>query len=94
MLPVYAVYAFICYLSLALMVPLCWALIPVWRKARLARRVNCPAAGHPAVVDLDAWYAVKKHTSGDAELRVRVCSEWPQCGDCCQECLVQLGTAA
>jgi hypothetical protein len=94
MLPVYVVYAFICYLSLALLIPLGWALIPVWRKARLARHVTCPAVGHSAVVSLDAWYAVKMHTLGNEEKRVRGCSEWPKCSHCRQECLVQLGNAA
>jgi hypothetical protein len=65
--------------------PLGWALIPVWRKARLARQVNCPAVGHTAVVDLDAWYAVEMHTSGNKEKRVRGCSECPQCSHCRQE---------
>jgi hypothetical protein len=93
MLPIYVVYAFICYLSLALLIPLGWALIPVWRGSRLAKQVNCPAAGHPAVVGLDPWYAVKMHTLGNEERRVRDCSEWPRCGDCHQECLVQLAAA-
>ena len=59
MSPIYVVYAFVCYLLLALLIPLGWALIPVWRNLRLARQVNCPTTGHPAVVDLDVWYAVK-----------------------------------
>jgi hypothetical protein len=94
MLPVYVVYAFICYLLLALLIPLGWALTPVWRKARLARQVNCPTAGHPAVVKLDAWFAVKMHTLGNEEKRVEGCSEWPECSHCHQECLVQLDNAA
>ena len=62
----------------------------VWRKVRLATQVNCPATGHPAVVDLDVWYAVKTHTLGNDDKRVRRCSEWPKCSPCKQECLVQL----
>ena len=94
MLPVYVVYAFICYLLLALLIPLAWALTPVWRKARLARHVSCPAAGHPAVVELDAWYAVRMHALGNEEKRIRDCSEWPRCSRCRRECLEQIGNAA
>lgn len=82
MLPVYVLYAFICYLSLALLIPLGWALIPVCRKARLARQVNCPAAGYPAVVDPAAYYAEKMHTLGNEENRVRVM--WPIIKVCCR----------
>ena len=94
MSPISVVYAFVCYLLLALLIPLGWALIPVWWKVRLARQVNCPATGHAAVVDLDAWYAVKMHTLGNDNKRVRRCSEWPKCSSCKQECLVQLRNAA
>ena len=90
MLPIHVVYAFISYLLLALLVPLAWALTPVWRKARLTRQVSCPAAGHPAVVKLDAWYAVKMHAMGNDDKRVGSCSAWPRCGHCRQECLAQL----
>ena len=91
MLPVYA---FIGYLVLALLVPLCLALVPVWRRARPARQVQCPALRKPAVVALDPWYAVQRHTFGDDELRVRQCSEWPVCRNCSQECLGQIAAAA
>ena len=87
MLPIYVVYAFLCYLSLALLIPLGWALVPIWRRARVARQVNCPAVGHPAIVNLDAWYSVKMHTFGNEERRVQRCSEWPSCAKCHQECL-------
>ena len=91
MLPVYA---FISYLVLALLIPLSLALVPVWWRARLARQVKCPAMGKPAVIALDPWYAVKRHTFGNDEHRVRQCSEWPACGNCAQACLVQIPTAA
>jgi hypothetical protein len=91
MLPVYA---FIGYLILALMMPLCLALVPIWRRARRARHVKCPAFGKPARVALDPWYAVKRNTFGNDELQVREYSEWPACRNCNQECLVQIATAA
>ena len=94
MSPVYVVCVFLCYMLLALLIPLGWALIPVWRKARVVRQVICPAAGHPAVVSLDAWYAVKMHTLGNEEKFVRSCSEWPTCSNCGQECLMQSSHSA
>lgn len=94
MLPVYVVYAFISYLVLALLIPLCLALVPVWRRARFERHVKCPAFGNPAVVYLDPWYAVKRHTFGNDELRVRTCTEWHKCDGCNQECLGQIAVAA
>ena len=87
MLPIHVVFASLCYLSLALLIPLGWALLPVWRKAKVARQVTCPASGGPAVVSLDAWFAVKMHTFGNDEKRVRECSKWPQCTGCDQGCL-------
>ena len=94
MSPVYVVYAFLCYMLSAILIPLGWALIPVWRKARVARHLTCPADGRPALVSLDAWYAVKMHALGDEEKRVRNCSEWPARAHCRQECLAQTGRAA
>jgi len=91
MSPVYVVFAFLCYMLSAILIPLGWALIPVWRHARIAKSVTCPMDGRLAVVNLDAWYAVKMHALGDGERRVRDCSEWPTCGHCGQECVLQPG---
>jgi hypothetical protein len=90
----WVVYTFISYLILALLVPTVWALWPTWRRARIFRHVTCPAASAPALVTLDAWYAVRMHTLGNNELRVRKCARWPERRDCGQECLTQIGTAA
>ncbi len=87
MLPVYA---FLVYLFLALAIPLSLALVPVWRRSQAERRVNCPIFGGPAVVGLDPWYAVKRHTFGNDEARVKHCSAWRGYGPCNQECLVQI----
>jgi hypothetical protein len=90
----FPVYAFITYLVLALLIPLCLALVPIRRKSRNPHQVQCPALGKPATVALDPWYAVKRRTSGNDELRVRECSEWSECRDCSQNCLMQIVKAA
>ena len=91
MLPVYA---FITYLVLVPLIPLCLALAPVWRRSRHAHQVKCPALGKSATVALDPWYAVKRHTCGNNELRVREWSEWSEYRACSQDCLRQIGKAA
>ena len=88
------IYFFVSYLILALLVPTVWALWPTWRRARIARHVTCPALGAPVLVALDPWYAVRMHTLGDSEVRVKNCARWPERRDCGQECLTEIGAAA
>jgi hypothetical protein len=85
-------YFFLSYLVLALAIPLCLSLVPLWRRVREARSVSCPDISQLATVRLDPWYAVKMHALGDRELRVKNCSRWPERCACGQECLVQIGT--
>jgi len=94
MQPSYAVYAFISYLLLALLIPLGLALVPIWRKSQVARPVTCPSSGKRASIGLDPWYAMKRHAFGEDEQRVRECSEWPACRGCSQECLVRIAAGA
>ena len=89
----WVVYCFVSYLALAMLIPVGWALVPIWRRARAARHVYCPAASHTAVVSLDPWYAARMHALGNRELRVKDCSQWPQRCNCGQACRVQIGTA-
>ena len=89
----WVVFFFFGYLALALILPASWALVPVWRKARASRHVDCPAAAHIAMVDLDRLYAVRMHALGNPELRVRDCSQWPARRNCSQDCLAQIGGA-
>ena len=86
----WTVYAIVIYFALALLIPVCWALIPVWRRARIARQVDCPALAAPALVHLDPWYAARRRTFGGDELRIRDCSQWPDRRQCRRECLQQL----
>ena len=81
---------FVAYLLLAFSIPAVWALSRVWRRAHVPRNVRCPQLGSPAVVDLDAWYAMKMHALGEQELCVHDCSAWPDHRGCGQECLVQI----
>jgi len=90
----WVVYLFISYLILALLAPTVWALWPIWRRARTVRQVTCPAFGASALVTVDPWYAVRRHALGNFELRVKNCTHWPECRDCGQDCLAQIGTAA
>ncbi len=89
----WAIYAVAGYFLLALLLPVCWALLPVWRRARKPRHVTCPAMARPALIDLDPWHAAARRVLGGDELRVRHCSQWPAYRNCGQECLDQCGQA-
>jgi len=89
----WAVYLFIGYVILALTVPTVLAMWPTWRRARVTRKVVCPASDVPALITLDPWYAVRMHVIGDSEVRVKHCERWPERRDCDQECLTDIGTA-
>jgi len=90
----WAVYVFIAYWILAITGPTVWALWPTWRRARMARQVNCPASDSATLVTLDPWYAVRMHALGNSELRVKNCARWPQGRDCGRECLGKMGASA
>ena len=85
-------FAFIGFLLLALLIPASWSLRNVWRKIGGAHAVTCPGIGEPAVLKLDQWYAVRTHARGDAGLRVKACSQWPERGGCARQCLAQIAT--
>jgi hypothetical protein len=90
----WSVYAVIGYFLLALLIPVCWALLPVWRRSRAARQVNCPAIAGAALIRLDPWYAMRGRVAGRDEFRVRDCSQWPARDKCAQQCLDQLRPTA
>jgi hypothetical protein len=87
----WSVYTIIGYFLLALLVPVVWALLPVWRRARGSRPVVCPANGGEALVGLDRWYAVRGRALGGREVRIRSCSKWPDRSSCGRECAGQIG---
>jgi hypothetical protein len=80
------VFFFISFLALALLIPTGVSLVPVWRKARVSRHVDCPASGHSAIIDLDPWYAVTTQLLGDPKQRIQDCSRWPQVRSCARNC--------
>lgn len=90
----YVVFFFLSYLALALIIPMSWALVPLWLSTRQPRDVNCPMSERAVWLRLDPWYAVKMHALGNPELCVKDCSQWPQRHDCRQECLVHISAAA
>jgi hypothetical protein len=63
----------------------------VWRfiAYRGQRVIVCPETKQPAGVELDAWLAVRG-IDGDAVLRLKSCSRWPERQDCDQDCLSQI----
>lgn len=86
----WVMYFFIGYLALALCIPIGLAMMPVWRKRSGTRQVMCPATDVLATVTLDRWHAVRMHALGDAELRVKSCTCWPERCDCEQQCLTEI----
>ena len=86
----WAIYTVIVYFALALLLPVGWVLVPVWRRARAERQVACPDAGATALVALDPWYAARGRAIGAEERRVRSCSRWPEHAGCGRECLEQI----
>ena len=90
----WAVYTFLSYLALALLIPVAWASWRVWRRASKPRQLICPSLNAPALVRLDPCYAVRMHALGNAELRVGHCPRRQECPDCAEECLTQIGSAA
>ncbi len=88
----WSVYTVIGYFILALLLPVGWALWRTWRRARDPRHVTCPESGIPALVRLDALYAVRMHARGDREPLVRECTQWAEHPGCGQGCLQRIGT--
>ena len=75
------------FFVVALVAPAAWALGRVYVRARGPREVNCPEAGRPAVIQLDARHAVTMHARGEEGRRVKNCSFWPERRGCVQGCL-------
>jgi len=86
----WVVYTIIAYFALAILFPVGWVLLPVWKRARAARLVQCPAAPETATVHLDPWFAMRRRALGGYEIRISGCSKWPERCDCKRECMDQL----
>lgn len=75
------------------LIPLAFLGVAAYRKYRGKRVIVCPETRAPAAVELDAVHAASSDLLGDADLRLRSCSRWPERGDCGQECLAQIEAA-
>jgi hypothetical protein len=85
------VFLVIGYFALALLIPLTWMAVSVWRKARRPRAVVCPDNGSVSIVGLDSWHAVRMHALGNPEPFIERCSLWRDGAVCEQDCREQLG---
>jgi hypothetical protein len=88
----WSVYTIIGYFLLALLIPTCWMALSVRRRVRGTREVRCPQDGRRSIIELDTWYAVRKHALGDPELLVARCSQWPRRSGCGQGCRDDVAT--
>jgi hypothetical protein len=74
-----------------------YVVVPVamaaYRRYRGVRRVECPATGTPAEIELDAVTAAVTATTGEPLVTVARCSHWPDRKGCGQECLAHLDEA-
>lgn len=55
--------------------------------------VTCPETQSSAAVEVDARHAALTGVLGEADVRLRECTRWPQRQDCGQECLKQIEVA-
>lgn len=62
-------------------------------KFRGKRVITCPETRKPAAVEVDSGHAALTALLGDADLRLKSCSRWPERQDCGQECLLQVALA-
>jgi len=58
------------------------------RRYRGLKALHCPGTGEPAGVVIDAHHAALTAAfRGDPDLRVHLCSNWPERAACHQDCL-------
>ena len=75
-------------------VPVAVLTIRALLRHRRPRVVTCPETRHHAEVRLDAGHAAFTTATGQPELRVHSCTQWPERAGCGQECVSQVETAA
>ncbi len=62
-----------------------------WFRFRGVRLIVCPENYQPAAVKVDALRAAKwAALSGEADVRLKTCSRWPEKQGCAQECVCQI----
>lgn len=57
---------------------------------RGVQSVTCPDSGQPVDVEVDHKFAFWTALRGQEHSRLQSCSQWPDKGDCGQECLAQI----
>jgi hypothetical protein len=67
--------------------------VRTWRQMRGTRFVICPETRTPAAVEIDVRHVVATRLAGLRELRLRVCSRWPEGKACGQTCLSEIEEA-
>jgi len=60
---------------------------------RRARVVTCPETRRSVTVRVDAGHAAFTTATGQTDLRVQSCAQWPERADCGRECVSQIETA-
>ena len=64
--------------------------IRVYVRFRGERLVSCPARKQTAAVRVAAGQAAADSVSGQKRIHLKQCSDWPERGNCGQECLTQI----
>ena len=90
MSPIFLIVGILFVLSL---IPLILFGFRMHMRHRGTRVVTCPETQGPAAVRLDVGHAVRSGATGEADLRVRSCSHWPERRECGQTCLEELSSA-
>ena len=76
---------------LALLIPVTWMLISIWRRYRGSLPVTCPESNEAASVQVDFRHAAAMNAMGSPVRKLHACSRWPARVGCGQECLRQIG---
>ena len=66
------------------------ATLHTYYENRGRKAVKCPDTDQTADIEMDHGFALKTAMRGQERSRVQSCSQWPQHGECGQECLVQV----
>jgi hypothetical protein len=88
----FAIFPIVLFFLGAVMVtglPIAASLEPYF-KNRGRQLVVCPESGQPVEVEVDNRFAFRTTLRGQEHSRLKSCSNWPENGDCGQECQLQI----
>jgi len=88
-----AIFLIVGILFILSLIPLVLLAARMHMRHRGTRVVTCPETHSPGAVKLDVGHATRTGAVGETELRVRLCSSWPERQGCGQGCLEELSTA-